>query len=248
MSKPCFICSSVGRKVIAAISGIALMGFIVVHLAGNLTLLVPDGGEMFNKYAHKLHSLGPLLWVARAGLLAFFLGHVVTAIGVRLDEKRARPEGYAMRESKGGPSKQTWSSRSMLVTGIVILLFVPFHVWMFTLNQGADHAKIVHHGVEMKDVYLAVVTGFSDPVKAWAYVAVMALLGFHLRHGFWSSFQSLGALNAKCLPAAYTAGLLFALLMAVGFLLLPLYMLYFGPDPATLRAAVETAAHAGGAL
>lgn len=237
MSKPGFICSTIGRKVIAAVSGIALMLFIVVHLAGNLTLLVPDQGATFNAYAHKLHSLGPLLWVARAGLLVFFLGHVVTAIGVRLDEKRARPEGYAMTASKGGPSKQTWSSKSMLITGLVILVFVPLHIWMFTLNQGADHARIVHHGVEMKDVYLSVVRGFSDPVKAWAYVAVMALLGFHLRHGFWSSLQSLGALNTRCSPVVYAAGLAFALLMAVGFLILPLYMLYFGPDPETLRIA-----------
>lgn len=239
MSKPCFVKSTIGRKVIAAISGIALMLFIVVHLGGNLTMLVPDNGATFNAYAHKLHSLGPLLWVARAGLLIFFLGHVITAIGVRLDEKRARPVGYAITASKGGPSKQTWSSRSMLITGLIILLFVPFHIWMFTLNQGADHARIVQHGVEMKDVYLSVVRGFSNPVKAWAYVAVMALLGFHLRHGFWSAFQSLGALSPKCAPVAYTAGLIFALLMAVGFLILPLYILYFGPDPETLRLAMN---------
>lgn len=237
MSKSCFLCSTIGRKVIAAISGIALMLFIVVHLAGNLTLLVPDNGATFNSYAHHLAGLGPLLWVARAGLLVFFLGHVVTAIGVRLDEKRARPEGYAMTASKGGPSKQTWSSKSMLITGLVILVFVPLHIWMFTLNQGAAHARIVQHGVEMKDVYLSVVRGFSDPVKAWAYVAVMALLGFHLRHGFWSAFQSLGALRPKWTPAIYSAALVFALLMAVGFLALPLYLLYFGPDPETLRLA-----------
>jgi succinate dehydrogenase / fumarate reductase cytochrome b subunit len=238
MKKPCFITSSVGRKVIAAVSGIALMLFIVVHLGGNLTLLIPDGGATFNAYAHKLHSLGPLLWVARAGLLVFFLGHVVTAIGVRLDERRARPESYALRASKGGPSKQTWCSRSMLVTGLVILFFVPLHIWMFSLNQGTAHATISYHGVEMKDVYLSVVRGFRDPLKAWGYVAVMALLGFHLRHGFWSAFQSLGALNAKYIPAAYAAGLVFALLMAIGFLILPLYILYYGPDPTTLRAAV----------
>ncbi|MCS6772155.1 MAG: succinate dehydrogenase cytochrome b subunit [Kiritimatiellae bacterium] len=237
MSKPCFLCSSVGRKVVAAISGIALMLFIVVHLAGNLTLLVPDQGATFNAYAHKLNSLGPLLWVARAGLLIFFLGHVITAIGVRLDERRLRPIGYELRASKGGPSKQTWSSRSMLITGLILLVFVPFHIWMFSLNQGAPHARVVQDGVEMKDVYLAVVKGFKDPVKAWGYVVVMVLLGFHLRHGFWSSLQSLGALSARWTPAIYAAGLVFALLMAIGFLILPLYILYAGPDPATLRLA-----------
>jgi succinate dehydrogenase / fumarate reductase cytochrome b subunit len=230
--------STIGRKVLAAISGLALVGFIVVHLAGNLTLLLPDGGAAFNAYAHKLASLGPLLWVARAGLLVFFVTHVLLAIGVRLDEKRARPEKYAVTATKGGPSKQTWSSRSMLVTGVVILLFVPFHVWMFTLNQGTPHATVEVHGEPVKDVYLAVVTAFNNPVKAWAYVAVMVILGFHLRHGFWSAFQSLGVLCPKWTPAVYTTGIVFAALMALGFLVLPLYMLYFGPDPESLRAVV----------
>lgn len=238
MSKPCFLSSTIGRKVIAAISGLALVGFIVVHLAGNLTLLLPDGGAAFNAYAHKLASLGPLLWVARAGLLIFFLAHVLLAIGVRLDEKRARPDGYALKASKGGPSKQTLSSRSMLVTGLVILLFIPFHVWMFTLNKGTPHAMIEVHGTLVKDVYLAVVTAFKDPVKAWSYVAVMLLLGFHLRHGFWSAFQSLGVLRPKWTPALYTIAFVFAALMAVGFIALPVYMLYFGPNPETLRVAV----------
>lgn len=237
MSKPCFVGSTIGRKVIAAISGIALMLFIVVHLGGNLTLLIPDGGATFNSYAHHLASLGPLLWVARAGLLIFFLGHVVTAIGVRLDERRARPEGYAVTASKGGPSKQTWSSRSMLVTGLLILLFVPFHIWMFTLNQGTPHAMVDLHGTQVKDVYLAVVTAFKEPAKAWGYVVIMALLGFHLRHGFWSAFQSLGVLRPKWTPAIYTAAFVFAALMALGFIALPVYMLYCGPAPETLRVA-----------
>ncbi len=238
MSQPCFVSSTIGRKVIAAISGIALMLFIIVHLGGNLTLLIPDGGATFNSYAHHLAGLGPLLWVARAGLLIFFLAHVLLAIGVRLDEKRARPEGYALKASKGGPSKQTLSSRSMLVTGLLILLFVPFHIWMFTLNQGVPHAPVDLHGALVKDVYLAVVTAFKDPVKAWGYVAIMALLGFHLRHGFWSAFQSLGVLRPKWSPAIYTAAFVFAALMAVGFIALPVYMLYFGPNPETLRIGV----------
>lgn len=241
MRKPCLLCSSIGRKTIAAIGGMALMLFIVVHLAGNLTMLVPDEGRTFNEYAHKLHSLGPLLWVARAGLLVFFLAHIATAISIRLDEIRLRPGGYAVRASKGGPSKQTLSSRSMLLTGLVLLVFVPLHIWMFSLNQGTPHARIAYDGVEMKDVYLAVVNGFKDPAKAWGYVVVMALLGLHLRHGFWSAFQSLGALKPGWSPAVYAAGLIFAIAMAVGFLMLPLYILYFGPDPAALRASVAAA-------
>jgi len=104
------------------------------------------------------------------------------------------------------------------------------------------------HGKEMKDLYLVVLYAFKDPAKAWAYAIVMFLLGFHLRHGFWSSLQSLGAMSPKLSPLVYCAGLVFAVLMASGFLALPLYLLYFGPNPETLRAVAEAAAQTGGAL
>jgi len=93
-----------------------------------------------------------------------------------------------------------------------------------------------------------VLYAFKDPVKAWAYAAVMFLLGFHLRHGFWSALQSLGAMSPKLSPVIYTVGLVFAVLMAAGFLALPLYLLYAGPNPETLRAAAEAVVQTGGAL
>ena len=240
--------SSVGKKVAMALSGIALMLFLIVHLGGNLTLFACDGGQLFNTYAHHLESLGPLLYVAEAGLLAIFLLHVFTAFGVVADKRSARPGGYAVTASKGGNSKMTVASKSMIYTGIILLLFIPLHIWMFKFNAGRGFTFIDLHGKEVKDLYLMVLTAFKDPAKAWAYAAVMFLLGFHLRHGFWSSLQSLGAMNPKWSPALYATGLAFALLMAAGFLALPLYLLYFGPDPATLRTAVEAAVQMGGAL
>ena len=240
--------SSVGKKVFMALSGIALMLFLIVHLGGNLTLFACDSGALFNSYAHHLESLGPLLYVAEAGLLAIFLLHVFTAFGVVADKRSARPDGYAVTASKGGNSKMTVASKSMIYTGIILLLFIPLHIWMFKFNAGRGFTFIDLHGKEVKDLYLMVLTAFKDPAKAWAYAAVMFLLGFHLRHGFWSSLQSLGAMNPKWSPALYATGLAFALLMAAGFLALPLYLLYFGPDPATLRQAVEAAVQTGGAL
>ncbi len=239
--------SSVGKKVFMALSGIALMLFLLVHLGGNLTLFACDGGALFNSYAHHLESLGPLLYVAEAGLLAIFLLHVVTAFGVVADKQRARPQGYAVTATKGGNSRMTVASKSMIYTGIILLLFIPLHVWMFKFNAGQGFTFVDMHGRETKDLYLVVLYAFSDPVKAWAYAGVMFLLGFHLRHGFWSSLQSLGAMSPKLSPGIYALGLVFAVLMAAGFLALPLYLLYFGPDPDTLRAAAE-AVQAGGAL
>ncbi len=240
--------SSVGKKVLMALSGIALMLFLIVHLGGNLTLFAGRDGALFNSYAHHLESLGPLLYVAEAGLLAIFLLHVFTAFGVTLDKKRARPDGYAVTASKGGNSKLTAASKSMIYTGIILLLFIPLHIWMFKFNAGRGFTFVDLHGKEAKDLYLVVLYAFKDPAKAWAYAIVMFLLGFHLRHGFWSSLQSLGAMSPKLSPVVYTVGLVFAVLMAAGFLALPLYLLYFGPDPATLRTAVEAVAQTGGAL
>lgn len=240
--------SSVGKKVLMALSGIALMLFLIVHLGGNLTLFAGREGALFNSYAHHLESLGPLLYVAEAGLLAIFLLHVFTAFGVTLDKKRARPDGYAVTASKGGNSKLTAASKSMIYTGIILLLFIPLHIWMFKFNAGRGFTFVDLHGKEAKDLYLVVLYAFKDPAKAWAYAIVMFLLGFHLRHGFWSSLQSLGAMSPKLSPVVYTVGLVFAVLMAAGFLALPLYLLYFGPDPATLRTAVEAVAQTGGAL
>lgn len=205
-----------------ALSGIALMAFIVVHLAGNLTLF--GNGELFNQYAHKLEGLGPLLWVAEAGLLAIFLYHVITAIQIQLGKRAARGGSYAVTASKGGPSKQTIASRSMIITGLVLLVFVPLHVWMFKFNWGNPHPVTEISGEKMNDLYATVAEHFKNPAWVLGYVAVMLFLGLHLRHGFWSSLQSLGAMNPKCSPLIYAGGLIFAALMAGGFLILPVYI------------------------
>jgi len=225
-SKP--LKSTIGRKVIMAISGIFLMLFLVVHLAGNLTLFVPDGGEMFNKYAYALHSLGPLLYVAEAGLLAIFLFHVITAFLVHAEKKRARPERYEVTASKGGPSKNTVASRSMIYTGIILLIFIPAHIWMFKFNAGQPFDYVEAGGSEMKNLYSVVVSAFQNVWIVAGYTTVMLLLGFHLRHGFWSALQSLGAMCPKGSAFIYTAGLVFAVLMAGGFLILPIWFYFCG--------------------
>lgn len=217
--------STVGKKVVMSVSGILLMLFLIVHLGGNLTLFISP--ELFNSYAHHLEALGPLLYVAEAGLLAIFLFHVISAFLVYGEKRSARTDRYAVTATKGGPSKMTVASKSMIYTGILLLLFIPVHIWMFKFNAGNPHPTTDLHGQEVKDLYQVVLTAFQNPAVAWGYAAVMFLLGFHLRHGFWSSLQSLGAMNPKLSPLIYTVGLVFALLLAGGFLLLPLYFLYF---------------------
>lgn len=216
--------SSVGKKLLNGLSGLMLIGFVCVHLAGNLTLFARDGGKLFNSYAHHLEALGPLLYAMEFGLIAIFLLHIASAVSVRLSQKEARPQAYAVAASKGGPSKQSLSSRSMLITGLLLAGFVVLHVKMF--KYGPYYETTLKDGTVVRDLYKLVVEEFSKPVITWAYVVIMLMLGLHLRHGFWSALQSLGALKPKCSGCVYAAGLLFAILLAGGFLLLPLYFLY----------------------
>jgi succinate dehydrogenase / fumarate reductase cytochrome b subunit len=228
--------SSVGKKVITGVTGLALFGFVIVHLLGNLTLFI--GPEAFNGYAYFLeHALhGWLIYAFEVVLIAFFLFHIAAAVTVAwLDKRRARPTGYAMVRDAGGGSRKTLSSRTMIYTGIILLVFVVIHVKMFKF---ADHPLITRSdGHAMKNLYAVVVDAFNDPLIVAAYVAVMILLGFHLRHGVWSAFQSLGWASERSLPLLTGLALVFAVLLAVGFLILPIYIFLF-VDPVSAAAAV----------
>jgi succinate dehydrogenase / fumarate reductase cytochrome b subunit len=222
-----FTASTVGRKFLTGLTGLLLVGFLFAHLGGNLTMLV--GPKLFNDYTHHLESLGVLLWIAEIVLLSIFVAHVVGALKVQAEKRRARPRGYAVTASKGGPSRMTLASRSMIVTGLVLLVFLPLHVWMFKFNQGNPSPTMTLNGKEVRDLYRIVLDAFRNPAIAWGYVAVMVLLGSHLRHGFWSALQSLGANNPRWSPLIYSLGLVVAVLLAIGFIVLPIYMCYAAP-------------------
>ena len=215
--------STVGRKLLMAASGIALMLFLIVHLAGNLTLFFGHG-ELFNSYAAHLEGLPPIVYASEISLLAIILYHIVTAIQIQLGKLDARGSRYEVVASKGGPSKQTVASRSMIITGLVLLAFIPIHIVMFKFNWFHPHGVAKLHGEDVKDLYGTVVAAFKQPGWAFGYAGVMVFLGFHLRHGFWSALQSLGAMNPKCSPVIYAGGIIFALLMAGGFLVLPIFI------------------------
>lgn len=226
--------SSVGTKLINGLTGLLLCGFIVGHLAGNLLLLV--GREAFNEYAHTLHSLlhGAFVPVAEVVLLLLFLAHAIAGIRVALVRRRARRDRYTVVGNAGGPSQKTLASRSMIVTGVVLLGFVVVHVAMFRFGIGAPrtYPEVVIDGHAARDLYSLVVDWFNVAPVTAGYVLVMLLLGTHLRHGFWSAFQSLGLNHPKYMPLIYGVGIAFAVLMAVGFLAIPLYI-YLFVDPAT---------------
>ncbi|HKL18220.1 MAG TPA: succinate dehydrogenase cytochrome b subunit [Halalkalibaculum sp.] len=214
--------SQVGRKILTGITGIGLIIFIIGHLAGNLTLF--GDAQAFNEYTYTLESMGVLLYIVEAGLAFFFLLHAYIGISIWWNRRKARPEGYEKYQTKGGPSHQTWASRSMIFTGIVLLVFLVIHIDTFKLGETAT---VINDGTEMRNLQALVVETFQNPIYAFGYTFVMILLGFHLKHGFWSAFTSLTMKHKKYSAAIYTVGIAFAILMAVGFLFIPLYI-YFG--------------------
>lgn len=208
------------------LSGLLLILFLVNHLYANLLLLVPDGGVAYNTYSYKLHSFGHLLTLARIGLAVLFLAHIITGLRVFFRNISARRNRYAVARSKGGTSKLNPASRWMIVTGIILLFFIPWHVSTFSMGP---YYPTVINGVEMRDLYTLVVERFSVPAIAYTYAAVMFFLTFHLAHGLWSALQSLGAMNPRLTPAIYSFGILLSILIAGGFFILPLYIHFTAP-------------------
>jgi len=216
--------STIGKKITMALSGLFLIFYLIAHLAANLTILTGNP-EIINKYAHTLESLGWLLYMIEAVLVAGFLIHIISGTIVWWENRKARPESYVKHRSKGSPSRQTISSRTMIYTGAIILIFVIIHVKSFKYG---DVPETVIDGVAMRDFYSVVVSAFRNTWTVTGYVSVMLLLGFHLRHAFWSAFQSLGAMTPRLTPAVYTAGVILAIIMSAGFIFIPIWVFFSG--------------------
>jgi len=213
-----FCRSTVGTKVLMALTGLALFGFLVAHLAGNLQMLAGDHApELMNAYAAKLKSLGPLLWVARIGLLATFALHIALAIRLTALNKSARPVPYAYESTV----QASWGSRTMILTGSLVVLFVLFHLAHFTL--GFTHPE--HYALEdaqgRHDVFNMVVSGFKLPAVSAGYGLAMLVVGLHLSHGLGSLARSLGLSNPRLQALVQRGGVALAILIAVGFAAIP---------------------------
>jgi succinate dehydrogenase / fumarate reductase cytochrome b subunit len=198
--------SSIGKKLMMALTGLAFVGFLAAHLAGNLTLY--GGKQAFNAYAEKLHSLGPLLKVFELGLIAFALIHIATGLWLFWENRRARPVPYAQHASRGG---RTLSSRTMPYTGLIILAFVVFHLSNFTFSDKTQTT-----------IFDIVSRAFSNPLYVAAYAAAMIVVGLHVRHGFWSAFQTIGANHPKYMPAISAVSVAAGFVVGIGFGLIPI--------------------------
>ncbi|MEM8828365.1 MAG: succinate dehydrogenase cytochrome b subunit [Cyanobacteria bacterium P01_G01_bin.19] len=217
-----FYNSPIGRKIITGVTGLGLSLFVLVHMAGNLTLLASS--KAYNQLAHFIDRLGILLYAIEFVLLGLAIFHIVIGISIRLNTLKARPIGYQEIKSAGDPSKQSISSRSMAITGSILLVFLILHLASFKF--GTYYTTIID-GVEMRNLSRLVIEKFQSPVYAFGYAGVMIMLAMHLRHGIWSAWQSIGLLNSKISPIVYAIALVLAVSIAIGFIILPL-SIFFG--------------------
>jgi succinate dehydrogenase cytochrome b subunit len=219
--------SSVAKKIFLAVTGLCLAGFISVHLAGNFLLLVGPGP--FNLYAHKLVSLGVLLYVAEIILLSIFALHLSLAVYTQIVNWRARPQAYKKTRHQGETSRLTISSRSMIWTGLVIIIFTVIHVITFKYGPGLEEGYYTSlDGEKIRDLYRLVAESFQKEYYVIPYLAVMTVLGLHLKHALWSAIHTLGGTNPRVLPALYVLSTLAAIALGTGFFLLPLWFYFSG--------------------
>lgn len=207
-----FLTSSIGRKMLMGLTGLLLIGFLIAHLAGNLLIL--KSSEAFNDYEHAM-TTNPLLYVAEIGLLTLFVAHFISGIGVTLKNRAARPVGYTVKRFAGHTSHKSLSSATMIVTGIVVLVFVPLH--LYTFKYGTHYP--LAGNPQRRDLYRLVIEEFHEPLEVIWYVVAMVVVGFHLWHGFGSGFESLGLTYRKPLRQL---GHGLAIVIAGGFLIIPL--------------------------
>lgn len=223
MSSQCCSCpglSSVAKKQIMGLTGLLLTGFVLSHLLGNFLLLVSS--DAFNKYSHTLIS-NPLIYLAEVILGLLFVSHIMMAIRLVLENKKARPIAYHTRNLSGRGA--TLASSTMPLTGLVTLIFLGFHI--AGLKFGTHYETTVD-GIVMRDMFKTTVEYFQNPLHVVLYVFAVCSLGFHVSHGFWSAFQSLGINHPKYTPKMKCASLLLGVLVALGFSSLAIFCFFKG--------------------
>jgi succinate dehydrogenase / fumarate reductase, cytochrome b subunit len=202
------VSTSVGKKLLMAVTGLCFCGFLAGHLLGNFTIY--GGRDLFNSYAEHIQSLGIVLRVVEAGLICFALVHIGTGLFLFFQNLAARPVRYRVNKRAGG---RTLGSITMPYTGVLLLCFVLFHLFQFTFVDKTGTS-----------IYEIVSAAFQSPVYIALYIAAVVVAGVHVSHGFWSAFQSFGLNHRKYTPLIKGLGLLLAIVVAAGFGSLPVYL------------------------
>jgi succinate dehydrogenase / fumarate reductase cytochrome b subunit len=259
--------SSIGRKILMAVTGLVLIGFVTGHLVGNLHVFGPP--DEINGYAHFLQSLGPALWGIRLFLLACVVLHIWAGVALTMENWQARPDEYEFKHT----IQATFASRAMRFTGLIVFFFILYHLTHFTIGvnggffQGESFKSrlpeyvlqhdfhllgvlLVRAGTEVHDVYNMMVLGFGSPIVSAFYVIAVGLLSFHLWHGIESMFQTLGLKTNRwsaCLRGAgrlYCAAYFAGNLVIVGAIFSGKIQPHVpGPEATPAHASTDLPAH-----
>jgi len=204
--------TSVGKKLMMAVTGLGFCCFLTIHLVGNLTLY--GGKDFFNAYVEHLHSLGPLVTLAEVGLLVFAVIHVLTGLLLFYQNYKARPVRYWVNKRAGG---RTLGSATMPYTGVILLLFIIFHLINFHFVDKTETTT-----------FQLLSQAFANPVYIFIYMFAVVIAAIHVSHGLWSAFQTLGADHPKYTPFLRGLSIVFSVVIGVGFGFLPIYVYLLG--------------------
>jgi succinate dehydrogenase / fumarate reductase, cytochrome b subunit len=211
-----FARSSIGKKWIVGISGLLLILFVVAHLVGNLTIYIGPYGEGINVYAQALHASQLFLWSARGGLLVVFLVHIFTTLSLVLENRRARPQRYAVKTHV----QSTIFVRTMALSGLVVLSFLIFHVLQFAAGLSSHSGLYDLEG--RHDVAAMIILSFHNPLVSGFYLLSLVLLGMHLSHGLSSVFQTFGLNGRKSFALIKYTAMAASWALMIGFASIPL--------------------------
>lgn len=215
-----FCSSSIGRKWIVALTGLALFGFVVGHLVGNLQVFL-GSPEPINRYGHFLQNLGELLWVVRLGLLTMLVLHIIFTIKLRIESRVARTSKYAVTQYRASSRPARW----MALSGLMVLCFIIFHLLHFTVQSIDPSFLELHDAQGRHDVYRMMIRGFQNPYASGFYIVAVGLLALHLNHGIMSMFQTLGLNSGKVRPLWEKGGPAFSWLIFLGYASIPVAVL-----------------------
>jgi succinate dehydrogenase / fumarate reductase cytochrome b subunit len=234
--------SSVGKKIVMAITGVALLGFVVGHMIGNLQIFLPP--EAINRYAHFLQSNQALLWSVRLGLLTCVTLHVWCAIRLTRENRAARPQVY---DRDPALTTSSYASRTMLMSGVIIACFVIYHLLHFTVRiESLNGSSIQFHDLRdpitgHQDVYAMMVAGFGVWYVSAFYLVAMGLLCLHLSHGVSAMFQSVGLMNRSWRGVIERSAWIVAVGLFCGYASIPAAIFLLGHGQAHLAAATQEA-------
>jgi succinate dehydrogenase / fumarate reductase cytochrome b subunit len=218
-----FYKSSIGKKWIVALTGLVLIAYVIGHLIGNLHIFM--GAAQINWYARRLHSMGPLLYLVRAFLLACFVLHIVTTIKLAVENRMARSQKYAVNTSV----QATAASKTMVLSGLILLCFVVFHLLHFTTRSTDARFKPIAEGGMLHgeyDVYTMLILAFKNPLASGFYILGMFLLCSHLSHGFQSFVQTLGLTSRKWICTLSCGSRALAWLIFAGYVSIPVSVMF----------------------